>query len=181
MSAKTYELLLLLKPDKTEKQLNEVITEVKKHITDAKGSVANEEVWGLRDLAYKITKYDRGFYVLIDFLLETDQIQELEDFLRLDQIILRHLLTIPPHQYDPIPYDALREEEEKKMKAKKPVERFDPNKSKQQQHVMHKPKANEEGVEAKPVPEKEAPANAAVIAEALDAKLSKIIDQDVEI
>lgn len=181
MSAKTYELLLLLKPDKTEKQLNEVIAEVKKHITDAKGSIANEEIWGLRDLAYKITKYDRGFYVLMDFLLDTDEIRELESFLRVDQTVLRHLLTIPPHQYDPVPYDALREEEEKKMKAKKPVERFDPNKSKQQQQVIRKPKASEERVEEKPVAEKEAPASAAVIAEALDAKLSKIIDQDVEI
>lgn len=181
MQEKTYELLLLIAPDKTEKQHNDLIESVKKHVEELSGKVVNEEIWGLRELAYRVNKHEQGFYVLMDLLMPGEAVKEFENFLRLEQAVLRHMISIPPHEYEPIPYDALKVEEEK-LKKGKLTERFDAS-AKAKQQAVKKAKLEEVTVkeEAKPADEAKAEVKEEDISEALDAKLSKIIDDDMEI
>lgn len=168
---KTYELMALFAPDKKEKEHVELGESIKATIKELGGVVTEEDVWGLRDLAYRIKKYNQGYYVVYQFNIPSDKVQELEEFLRLEQVILRHVIVLPPRQYVSLSYAQIASEEHRVKTAaikavvedKKPVRRVKP---------------------AAPVREKEEKASEAKekdISDELDAKLSKIIDEDIEI
>jgi len=65
---------------------------IKKSIVDLGGKVVNEEHWGLRKLAYPIQKKTTGFYHLIEFSGEGQEIvNTLEVTYKRDERILRFL------------------------------------------------------------------------------------------
>ena len=185
MNEKTYELLLLMAPDQTEKDQKALIESVKQHIKDAKGKLLSEEMWGLRDLAYRIKQHKQGMYLMMNVQLPATAIKELEEFFNVEQKILRYLMTIPPVQYESVSYPKLRTEEEK-VYQKASVERFSGAPAKRREATPTYKKA--ESVVPKTAPEK-APVEAKTaeepksekIAEELDAKLSKIIEEDMGI
>ncbi len=50
--------------------------------------------WGKRSLAYAIKKRDVGYYVVVQFNAETQQLAEFERLIKLDESVLRHLVVI---------------------------------------------------------------------------------------
>ncbi len=54
--------------------------------------------WGRRQLAYPIGSKENGYYVVARFEAESDGIPEYERALKLDDGIIRHLLTIFEHE-----------------------------------------------------------------------------------
>ena len=54
--------------------------------------------WGRRQLAYPIGRRENGYYVLSRFSVETDVLPEYERALKLDEGIIRHLITIYEHE-----------------------------------------------------------------------------------
>src|SRR5215212_6196290 len=53
--------------------------------------------WGRRQLAYKIGTKDTGYYVVARFAAESHGLSEYERALRLDDSVIRYLLTIHEH------------------------------------------------------------------------------------
>lgn len=88
-----YELMLLFKPSFSE-------TEVKQHIEAIKtdflaplgGKVTFEDFWGKKRLAYPIRKEDSAWYVLMQFTGNGAKLAGLDEELRIDARVLRHLL-----------------------------------------------------------------------------------------
>jgi len=65
---------------------------IKKTITDLGGRIVNEENWGLKKLAYPIQKKTTGFYHLMEFAGEGEEIiGNLEVVYKRDERILRFL------------------------------------------------------------------------------------------
>ena len=56
------------------------------------------EHWGRRQLAYKIGTKDTGYYVVARFAAEANGMPEYERALRLDDSVIRYLLTIHEHE-----------------------------------------------------------------------------------
>ena len=54
--------------------------------------------WGRRQLAYQIGRRDTGYYVVARFGVESDVLPEYERAIKLDDGILRHLLTLYEHE-----------------------------------------------------------------------------------
>jgi small subunit ribosomal protein S6 len=54
--------------------------------------------WGRRQLAYKIGQKDSGYYVVARFKADTAALPEYERALRLDEGVLRYLLTLHEHE-----------------------------------------------------------------------------------
>lgn len=54
--------------------------------------------WGRRQLAYKVGKRDNGYYAVARFAAEPDALPEYERALRLDEGILRYLVTLHEHE-----------------------------------------------------------------------------------
>lgn len=86
----TYELMFILDPDLEEEARKSVIERVKNEI---KGEVLNVEEWEKRKLAYKINHKEEGYYVVILFRTAGDTLKELDQFLKLQGEILRHIIV----------------------------------------------------------------------------------------
>ena len=59
-----YEHVFIARPDITEQQVETLIQEYTKIITDDGGKVTKTEYWGLRNTAYVIKKNKKAHYVL---------------------------------------------------------------------------------------------------------------------
>ena len=62
------------------------------------GDDATLDHWGRRQLAYKIRNRDTGYYVVTRFAAEPTLLPEYERALKLDDGVLRHLLTLHEHE-----------------------------------------------------------------------------------
>ena len=88
-----YEATFILGETATEEQGKAKVSELKDIIAKMGGSVSKEELWGLRELAYKIKRNRSGFYITLWFDLPADQVLPLERLLRFDESIIRSLVT----------------------------------------------------------------------------------------
>ena len=89
---KRYETVFILTPVLSEDQAKEAAKKIKKTISDLGGKIVNEENWGLKKLAYPIQKKTTGFYHLIEFSGEGQEIvNTLEVTYKRDERILRFL------------------------------------------------------------------------------------------
>lgn len=89
---KRYETVFILTPVLSDDQAKEAAKKFKKTITDLGGRIVNEENWGLKKLAYPIQKKTTGFYHLIEFAGEGQEIiNNLEVTYKRDERVLRFL------------------------------------------------------------------------------------------
>lgn len=89
---KRYETVFILTPVLSDDQAKEAAKKIKKTITDLGGKIVNEENWGLKKLAYPIQKKTTGFYHLLEFAGEGQEIiNNLETTFKRDERILRFL------------------------------------------------------------------------------------------
>jgi len=85
-----YELMFILDPDLSDEEREKIIERVKSEI---RGEVLNVEEWEKRKLAYKINRKTEGYYVVILFQTTGDTLKELDQFLKLQEGILRHMIV----------------------------------------------------------------------------------------
>ncbi len=86
-----YETLFVVRPDLTPAKVAEITKKYTSVITDKGGKVLKQEDCGLRDLAYKIQKNHKAYYVLLNIEAPGEAVIEMERLMRLDENVLRHL------------------------------------------------------------------------------------------
>ena len=86
-----YEIMFIVKPDVEEEARNTLIENFKSILTANGGSVDNVNEWGLRDFAYEIKDYTKGYYVVVDVTCSQAEIAEFERLSRINASVLRHL------------------------------------------------------------------------------------------
>jgi small subunit ribosomal protein S6 len=89
---RNYELTFIVPSDVTEDELNGVVTQVQGWVEGEQGKVTKVEHWGRRRLAYNISEYREGYYVLLGVELEPQGTFELERNLKLSDRVMRYLL-----------------------------------------------------------------------------------------
>lgn len=94
MENKNYETVFILTPVLSEAQMKDTVEKFKKVLLDSKSNLVNEEVWGLKSLAYPIKGKSTGFYAMFEFNAPSDVIAILETEFRRDEKVLRFLTTI---------------------------------------------------------------------------------------
>ena len=87
----TYETVFILTPVLSDVQMKEAVAKFEKVLTDNGSTIVNEELWGLRKLAYPIQKKSTGFYSLVEFDANPDVVKKLETAFRRDERVLRFL------------------------------------------------------------------------------------------
>jgi small subunit ribosomal protein S6 len=85
-----YETLFVVHPDRATRA-KEFTDKFKKVVEGLNGTISHVEEWGLRDLAYRIDKQSKGFYVLLQYRSTARAVEELERNMRLTDGILRYL------------------------------------------------------------------------------------------
>jgi small subunit ribosomal protein S6 len=86
-----YELVYIINPNLEAESLKEVVDKFSEIVSKSKGTVVEVNEWGKRKLAYEVKKFDKGYYVLLDFCGLPTVVKELERNLKLDDRVLKYL------------------------------------------------------------------------------------------
>ncbi|MBC8160234.1 MAG: 30S ribosomal protein S6 [Roseiflexaceae bacterium] len=103
-----YELMFIISPLRSsEEDVTTITNRVQQSVASIGGEVISSEngsPWGRRKLAYPIRRYsegeasrrsfNEGFYVLMRLSLPTTQLNEFERQLKLNEAVIRHLVTL---------------------------------------------------------------------------------------
>ena len=91
-----YELVTILSPMLNQDEASAAWDEIKAFISNREGEITAELAWGTRRLAYPIRKgnynFLEGSYYLSSFTVDNPINRELENYLRLDERVLRSLV-----------------------------------------------------------------------------------------
>ena len=87
-----YETVFILTPDLSDAQMKEAVEKFTKVLTDNGATIVNEEIWGLRKLAYPIDKKSTGFYSLVEFDGDPTIVKKIETAFRRDERVIRFLV-----------------------------------------------------------------------------------------
>lgn len=93
MSARTYELFYILKPDATEQEVADLHTQVAGIVERMGGAITKTDTWGRRRLAYEIHHQKEGFYVLEVITGSGELMKEVDRRLKVTEGLLRHLIV----------------------------------------------------------------------------------------
>lgn len=86
-----YEELFIVRPDATDEEVDPLIEQLKNVITHTGGTVDKADKWGVRKLAYRVTKYNEAQYILLQFTANPDAVKELERRLRVADLVLKYI------------------------------------------------------------------------------------------
>jgi small subunit ribosomal protein S6 len=88
-----YESVFIARQDISPQQVEALTEQFSNIIQENGGTVAGTEYWGLKNLAYRIKKYRKGHYVMMNLDAPSDAVKEMERNIRLNEDIVR-LLTV---------------------------------------------------------------------------------------
>ncbi|MCP9767347.1 30S ribosomal protein S6 [Lacihabitans sp. LS3-19] len=88
-----YETVFILTPVLSEAQIKDTVEKFKSVLTENGAEILNEEVWGLKKLAYPIQHKTTGYYQLFEFKSAPTLVATLETEYKRDERIMRFLTT----------------------------------------------------------------------------------------
>ena len=88
-----YENTLVTKQDLPKSELSKIKDKYSEIINSNSGKVIKIEEWGLLNLARKIKRYNKGFYIHYKFEGTKKTLDEVKNKIRLDSSIIRHLIV----------------------------------------------------------------------------------------
>lgn len=88
-----YQLTLVLKTDLDEKDRKGILDSVTKRLTGEDGKVKKEDLWGNKDLAYKIKKQTKGYFAHYEIEADPKNAKGIDKALQVEENIIRFLLV----------------------------------------------------------------------------------------
>jgi small subunit ribosomal protein S6 len=88
---RVYEELFIVKPDAPEEEVDAYIGQLKELIASGKGTVEKADKWGTRKLAYRVSKYNEGVYVLFQFSSSPELVKEVERRMRVTDMVIKFI------------------------------------------------------------------------------------------
>jgi len=86
-----YETIIIIDPDLSEEDRTSFLNRVKEIIPQQGGVLIQEDLWGVKKLAYEIKKKPRGYYVRMDYCGLGKAVDEIERFFRIDDRAMKFL------------------------------------------------------------------------------------------
>ena len=94
MNLKKYELMLILRPNLGEDQVQAHIKKIEELIGKHKGKFIKEPAIEKKNLAYSIKKETAGIYVILTYEVKTDFNHALNELLKYDNDVLRYMSIV---------------------------------------------------------------------------------------
>ncbi len=120
-----YEILYIVSNEFSEDEVVEMDKKVQKIVEDNKAKILKKESLGKKRLAYKIKKFDYGYYNFIIFETERENVIKIDRLVRQMREILRYCIVVNNEDYEsPKPKDekevkeAIEEEKSKDTEVK---------------------------------------------------------------
>ena len=86
-----YESVLIARQDLGASQVNTLVADLGEVIKKEGGEVVKVDNWGLKNLAYRIKKNRKGYYVLLNIVAPAKAIAEYERLIRLNEDVIRYM------------------------------------------------------------------------------------------
>jgi small subunit ribosomal protein S6 len=92
---RTYELMIISNGTLTDDAVTANVERFTNLIGQLGGTVDRVDHWGKREFAYEIDHQREGYYTVVDFQIDGQQLPELERQLRLTDVVVRHKVVQP--------------------------------------------------------------------------------------
>ncbi len=119
MRVRSYETMFILKPTLSAEECAAKIEAIKNIITTAGGEIDATTDMGIRPLAYEIEKQKRGYYYVIYFKTDAQNITELERNYRINEDIIRFIVIKYESKTEQKAWQAMVDKANKKVADKK--------------------------------------------------------------
>ena len=88
-----FENTLITKQDLAKSEVDKIKNKYSDIINNSSGKVIKVEEWGLLNLARKIKKYKKGFYIHYKFEGNGKTLDEINKKIKIDGSVIRHLIV----------------------------------------------------------------------------------------
>ena len=88
-----FENTLITKQDLPKSEVDKIKDKYTDIINNSSGKVIKVEEWGLLNLARKIKKYKKGFYIHYKFEGNGKTLDEINKKIKVDGLVIRHLIV----------------------------------------------------------------------------------------
>lgn len=110
-----YEHVLIARPDISPQQVDTLVEEITKTVTELGGKIGKTEYWGLRNLTYRIRKNRKGHYALLNLDCPPSAVSELERRLKINEDVMRYkTIRVEALDEEPSPILARRDRDERR-------------------------------------------------------------------
>jgi small subunit ribosomal protein S6 len=86
-----YETTYILRPNLGEEQFTEIIDRTNAIVANDGGEIISLDRWGIKRLAYEISREIQGYYVYMNYAAPGKTVDEIERIFRIDDRALRYL------------------------------------------------------------------------------------------
>ncbi len=86
-----YEIMVIVKPNVEDDARAQLSESLKGIITKDNGTIDNVADWGLREFAYEIQGFKKGYYTVLDVTAPAVAIAEFDRLARINANVLRHM------------------------------------------------------------------------------------------
>ena len=90
---KKYLGMYIVRPDFTEEQIDALIEEINAVFTNDGGEILEVQKWGMRDLAYLINDFNKGYYVKFFVNANNAAVSEFDRICNIKEEVIRHILV----------------------------------------------------------------------------------------
>lgn len=90
---KKYTGMYILKPTLTEEEIKANVEELNALFTSRGGEILSEEEWGLKELAYEINDFSKGYYVKFTVNANNEAVAEYDRICNIKETVIRHILV----------------------------------------------------------------------------------------
>ncbi|MCX6085415.1 MAG: 30S ribosomal protein S6 [Caldiserica bacterium] len=104
-----FELMFIVDGTMPEEEATAVATTVQSFIS-SKGTILKADPWGRRRMAYPINKKQDGYYWVIAFECEPVEVDALKQQLRVNESVIRWMVTRPEHKKTVVPMETAAQE-----------------------------------------------------------------------
>ncbi len=87
-----YEVMYIIRPTVEQEARKALIEELNKVLVDRGAVDLTVDEWGMRDLAYEIADFKKGYYVVIAVKANVEATAELDRVMKIKEDILRHII-----------------------------------------------------------------------------------------
>ncbi len=86
-----YEELFIVRPDVADAEVDPLVEQLTQVVVKGGGTVDKTDKWGIRKLAYRVMKYNEGYYTLIQFTAGPETVKEVERRLRVSDAVMKFI------------------------------------------------------------------------------------------
>jgi len=112
--------MYIIRPDVEEAARKELITFTSDIFTKMDGKVLEVKEMGMRNLAYEINDFTKGFYVLMNVEATSEATGEFDRLVKINERIMRHMVVRIDEVKAPVIKPDTRPKREPKPKAEQP-------------------------------------------------------------